>query len=199
MFKDCWSRLKSRGFSQPDNIPKHVESNQFFLNKLNSEWWRVVVKNFSLFIFWNKMQYQIIKMIIIKKGNKKDSFYFFKVWNSQVTKWSYGTELCKTMSQLKLLTQRFNFYFSSFELLTRTWKVKISLRITSTKIKLLFFYFRVTDSKLKNKISNFELLTQSQKIKKNLLRVTNLIVKHFLFHFRVIKPKLKNKNFTSCY
>ena len=145
------------------------------------------------------MQYQIIKMIIIKKGNKKDSFYFFKVWNSQVTKWSYGTELYKTMSQLKLLTRRFNFYFSSFELLTRTGKVKISLRITSTKIKLLFFYFRVTDSKLKNKISNFELLTQSQKIKKNLLRVTNLIVKLFLFHFRVIKPKLKNKNFTSGY
>ena len=56
----------------------------------------------------------------------------------------------------------------------------------------MFFYFRVTNSKLKNKKLHFKLLTQSQKLKKFIL-VTNSIDELSLFHFRVTNSKLKNK------
>ena len=36
------------------------------------------------------------------------------------------------------------------------------MRVTNLNIKLLLFYFRVTNSKMKNKKLHFELLTQSQ-------------------------------------
>ena len=68
----------------------------------------------------------------------------------------------------ELLTQRFNFYFSTFELLIRNWKKKFHFELLTRRLNI-FLYFQVTNSKLKNK-----------KIKK-LFRVTNLIVKHFLF------------------
>ena len=43
----------------------------------------------------------------------------------------------------------------------RSYAKDVTLRVTNSKMKLLFFYFRVTDSKLKNKKLHFELLTQS--------------------------------------
>ena len=39
-------------------------------------------------------------------------------------------------------------------------KYWIKLRVTTSKVELLFFYFRVTNSKLKNKKIHFQLLTR---------------------------------------
>ena len=64
---------------------------------------------------------------------------------------------------------------------------------------------------LKNKKLHFELLIQSQKIKrlslelltlsqnKKILRVTNSIVELFLFQFRVTNSKLKNEKLSLSY
>ena len=51
-------------------------------------------------------------------------------------------------------------------------KYQIKLRVTNSKIKLLFFYFRVINSKSKNKKLHIELPTRSQKLKVT-HRVTN--------------------------
>ena len=70
-----------------------------------------------------------------------------------------------------------NFYFSTFELITRGWKIKgfissyyleaeklkVLLRDTNSMGKLLFYHFRVTSSWLKNKKFHFALLTQNWK------------------------------------
>ena len=42
--------------------------------------------------------------------------------------------------------------------------MKVSLRVTNSKIKLLVSYFQFTNSNLKNKKLQFELLTRSQNI-----------------------------------
>ena len=53
--------------------------------------------------------------------------------------------------------------FSSYEieLRGRVTQNDVTLRVTNSKVQLLFFYFRVTNSKLKNKKLHFELLTRS--------------------------------------
>ena len=79
-------------------------------------------------------------------------------------------------STFEVLTCRVHFYFFTFALLTG-----ISLRVTSWKVKILFFHFRATNLKLKNKKIIFE--------------VTNSKVKLLLFHFRVTNLKLKDKAF----
>ena len=73
----------------------------------------------------------------------------------------------------KLLTQWLNFCFSTFELLTPNWKAKNSLRITNSKVKLLFLHFWLNNSKLKNKKMHFGLLFQSWKYQVT-LRFNNL-------------------------
>ena len=45
---------------------------------------------------------------------------FHEVRNSRVTKSSYETEYRKMTSHFELLTRRFNFYFSTFKLLTQS-------------------------------------------------------------------------------
>ena len=57
--------------------------------------------------------------------------------------------------------------FSSYKikLRNRVKQTDVTLRVTNSKVQLLFFDFRVTKSKLKNKKLRFELLTRSQKIK----------------------------------
>ena len=71
-------------------------------------------------------------------------------------------------SHFEFLTQRFNFYFSTFELLTRSWKIKnytasywlevgkylFSLRVTNSVVKPLFRHFLVTNVKLINETSS---------------------------------------------
>ena len=99
----------------------------------------------------------------------------------------------------ELLIWRFNFYFSTFKLLTRNWKIKTSVWVTNSKVKVLFiyFYFWVTNSKLKskkllwvtsskskNENSHFELQSQSWKIKST-CQVINLMIKLLFFQFRV--------------
>ena len=65
----------------------------------------------------------------------------------------------------ELLTRRFNFYFSTFELLARSWKIKkLHFQLLTRRSNFYFFYFWVTNSKLKNKKFHFELLTQTRKI-----------------------------------
>ena len=44
-------------------------------------------------------------------------------------------------------------------------KYQIKHWVTNSKVSLLFFYFRVTNSKLKNKKFHFELVTRSRKLK----------------------------------
>ena len=72
-------------------------------------------------------------------------------------------------------------------------KYQIKLRVTNSKIKLLFFYFRVINSKSKNKKLHIELPTRSQKLKVK-HRVTNSKSKLLLFRFRVTNSRLKYKN-----
>ena len=60
--------------------------------------------------------------------------------------------------------------FGILHLRNRITQNDVTLRVTNSKVfietfKLLFFYFRVTNSKLKNKKIYFELLTQNVKIK----------------------------------
>ena len=64
----------------------------------------------------------------------------------------------------------------------RISKYQIKLRGSNSKFKLLIFYFRVTNSKLKNKKLHFELLTRRL---------------NFFFHFWVTNWKLKNKKLHS--
>ena len=62
---------------------------------------------------------------------------------------------------LELLTrsQKIKNFPSSYKL--EVEKYKISLRVTNSMVKLLFFRFRVTNSRLKNKKLHFELLTRN--------------------------------------
>ena len=59
----------------------------------------------------------------------------------------------------ELLTRKLSFSFFTFNWLTQSWKYLFSLRVNNSMVKLLFFGFWVTNSGLKNKRSNFELLT----------------------------------------
>ena len=60
----------------------------------------------------------------------------------------------------ELLTRKLSFSFFTFNWLTQSWKYLFSLRVNNSMVKLLFFGFWVTNSGLKNKRINFELLTR---------------------------------------
>ena len=83
-------------------------------------------------------------------------------------------------------------------------KNKVSLRVNNSMAKRLFYHFRVTNSRLKNKNFHFELLAWSWKIK-SLFRVTNLKLKYnrwlnFNFPtFELLTQTWKIWNFTSSY
>ena len=64
--------------------------------------------------------------------------------------------------------------------------------ISPAPLPPLVFYFRVTNSKLKNKKLHFELLTRSWKTK-SYTSINNSRVKLLLFCFRVTNWKLKKK------
>ena len=82
-------------------------------------------------------------------------------------------------------------------------KKKVSLWVISSKIKLLLFYFRVSNSKSKKihfelltwKLSfscfTFHLLTRNGKK----LQVTNSMIKLLFFQFQVTNSRLENKKF----
>ena len=89
-----------------------------------------------------------------------------------------------------------------------TSRYLMRLRVTTLKVELLFFYFRVTTSKLENE----KLLTQRRKIKnytssyqlevqksKVLLRVTKSKIKLFFFTFELLTRSGKIKSYTSSY
>ena len=82
--------------------------------------------------------------------------FFFPVTNS--TSWNiklnFELFLCFRVTNskfknkkfhLELLTQRLNFHFFAFELLTRRLKIK---KVTNSIVKHFLFHFRVTNSKL---------------------------------------------------
>ena len=96
------------------------------------------------------------------------------VRNFWVTKSSHETELRRMTRHFELITQQF-LLKSSFELLTQ-------LRVTKSKIKLLYFYFRLTNSKLKNKKLHFELLTRRWNF--------------YFFTFQLLAQGLNIKKFT---
>ena len=48
------------------------------------------------------------------------------------------------------VTRKLNFCFLTSELLIRSWKIKISPRLTNSMVKLSFFHFWVSNSNLKN-------------------------------------------------
>ena len=118
---------------------------------------------------------------------QNDFASYFEVQNSWVTKSSNETELRKMTSHFKLLTRRFwlkfffrvtnstsknikvnfelltrkfNFYYSTFELLTRSWKTKSCNTSYWLEVGKYLISFRVTNSRLKNKKNHFELLTR---------------------------------------
>ena len=53
-----------------------------------------------------------------------ETFYYHEVWNSRVTNLSHDIELRKMTPHIKFITRWLNFYFSTFELLTPSWKIK---------------------------------------------------------------------------
>ena len=86
------------------------------------------------------------------------------VWGSEFL--SCEIELRNRVTQndvtLWVTNSKFLKEISSYQLdFIKNW---IKLRVTDSKVSLLFFYFRVTNSQLKNKKLPFELLTQSLKI-----------------------------------
>ena len=106
------------------------------------------------------------KLVKIKQFKDKT----IKKWGSKFLSYKitlhfeFLTERCKTLNSSLSLTRRLNFYFSTFELLTQSWKIKVSLRVTNSMVKLLFFHFWVTNLNLKNVKLHFELLTQYRMI-----------------------------------
>ena len=60
----------------------------------------------------------------------------------------------------ELRTRRLSFNFSTFELLTRSWKITFLLRVTNSIVKLLSFHIRVNNSNSENIKLYYELLTQ---------------------------------------
>ena len=75
-----------------------------------------------------------------------------------------------------------NFYRnSSFELLTRLRKTLISVRVTNSRAKLLFFHFRVTNSKLKNlpRVTNEVRKTKKQNLDFKVARDFFLEMKYY--------------------
>ena len=106
------------------------------------------------------------KLVKIKQFKDKT----IKKWGSKFLSYKitlhfeFLTERCKTLNSSLSLTRRLNFYFSTFELLTQSWKIKVSLRVTNSMVKLLFFHSWVTNLSLKNVKLHFELLTQYRMI-----------------------------------
>ena len=106
------------------------------------------------------------KLVKIKQFKDKT----IKKWGSKFLSYKitlhfeFLTERCKTLNSSLSLTRRLNFYFSTFELLTQSWKIKVSLRVTNSMVKLLFFHSWVTNLNLKNVKLHFELLTQYRMI-----------------------------------
>ena len=120
------------------------------------------------------------------------SSYWLKVSKEKNTLWVNNSK-SKEKNYFKLLARKLNFTCVTFELLIRSWKIKsytssyyvkvgkylISLRVTNSMVKLLFFRFWVTNSSFK---------------KKNIsLRVTNSIVALLFCHFLVTDLKLINE------
>ena len=88
--------------------------------------------------------------------------------------------------KLELLAWRLNFYFSTFKLLTPSWKVKVFISSYWLEVEKQKVLLRVTNSKLKKKKKfHFEILAQSWKIK-SLLWVTNWKLKSKKFHFELL-------------
>ena len=115
-----------------------------------------------------------------------------RVTKSSYAKWrqtsSYLLENFYRNSSFELLTRRLNFYFSNFELLTRCWKIlnftssyqlEVEKWRVSVRFELLFYRFRVTNSRLKNKKFHLELLARSWKY---LLRVIKRKLVYFFGH-----------------
>ena len=111
-----------------------------------------------------------------------ETFYYHEVWNSRVTNLSHDIELRKMTPHIKFITRWLNFYFSTFELLTPSWKIKsftLHYLLEVEKLKVLLW---VSNSKLKNKMFLFVLLTQW--------------VNFYIFTFKLLTQSWKTKSFT---
>ena len=136
--------------------------------------------------FWKNYKCSELRLRWLVWWGSEFSSYEIELRN-RVTKNDVTLRVTNSKSKNKnlhfeILTRRFNFYFSTFESLTRRWKIK---RFTSTQ-RFSFFYFRVTNSRLTNKKLHFVLLTWSQKMKKKTLQVTNSIAALFCFTFELL-------------
>ena len=78
---------------------------------------------------------------------------------------------------------------SSFELLTGLCKMFNQTSSYQLEVLILFFHFLVTNSRLKNKKSNFVLLTQNWKIKKFHFE---LLIRRLAFYFFTLE--LQNRS-----
>ena len=110
----------------------------------------------------------------------------------KVLLWNTNPKLKNKKLRFALLTRWLNFYFYTFVLLTRSWKIKsfTSSYLLQIEKKVLLWD---TNSKLKNKRFHFELINHLKNKKFLFDLLHNWIVKLFFFHVRVTNSKLKNR------
>ena len=110
----------------------------------------------------------------------------------KVLLWNTNPKLKNKKLRFALLTRWLNFYFYTFVLLTRSWKIKsfTSSYLLQIEKKVLLWD---TNSKLKNKRFHFELINHLKNKKFLFDLLHNWIVKLLFFHVRVTNSKLKNR------
>ena len=120
-------------------------------------------------------------------NNESIDIYKNEVWNARFTESSYKTELCKMTSHFESLTQKLlhRFFFRVTNL--SSWKIKWNFELLNQRFNFSFSTFELLTQRRKTKRCTLsQKIIQSQK-KKIFFRVTNSIVKLFLFHFRTAK------------
>ena len=81
----------------------------------------------AMFPFFTPSKNFRLRFSDIFRVSKKGTWTWNEVRNSRVTKPSYAKRRHTSQNKklhFELLTRRFNFYFSTFKLLTRSWKIK---------------------------------------------------------------------------
>ena len=139
--------------------------------------------------FWNCKEWEGTKT----EKNFGTIFFLFKFSNF----WKFGNRFWYQLQQLFLINYQ---YFRSYVTLevrnSRVTKPSRAKWRHTSSYKLLFFYFRVINSKLKNKKFHFELLTWRLKFYFFYLRVTNSKLKNKKLHFELLNRWLNFYFFT---
>ena len=110
------------------------------------------------------------------------------------------TKLSSSMRHRNLSCPLKKFYRNSFfQLLTGLCKMFNQTSSYKLEVLILFFHFPVTNSRLKNKKSNFVLLTQNWKIKKFHFELLIRRLAFYFFTFELQNRSWKIRSYTSGY